>query len=145
VPFSFKKQSQESEKYLLTFLSKINLELTTSLSNLSSRNQQQQDQDLDYLLQDETTENDPKSQESLEIQQHPEQKQLSTTSFTFKEEPNKSTVKLNRSNSITKIFEKSPIKINNEKPKTQQIVTIEKIHEPSSTAGATTTHSVTAH
>lgn len=131
---NFKKQSQESEKYLLKFLSKINLEFTQSLSNLS-RNQQQ-DQDLEYLLQDETIESDTKSQEPQEIQ-HPEQK-MSTTSFTLKEEPNKSTVKLSRSNSVTKINEKSPIKIN-EKPKAQQIVTIEKVLEPS------TQHSVTAH
>ncbi|XP_070492583.1 zinc finger and BTB domain-containing protein 14-like [Chironomus tepperi] len=135
VSANFKKQSQESEKYLLSFLSKINLEFTTSLSNLS-RNQQQQDQDLDYLLQDETIENDNKSQESSEIQEHPEQKM--STSFTLKEEPNKSTIKLSRSNSVTKINEKSPIKMM-EKPKTQQqIVTIEKVCEPS-------THSVTAH
>ena len=134
---NFKRQSIESEKYLLNFLSKINLEFTTSLSNLS-RNQQQQDnqEDLDYILQDETIENDSKSQDSeIQQQQHPEQK-MSTTSFTLKEEPNKSTIKLNQS--PIKINEKSPIKMIDKSPKTQQIVTIEKVLEPSS-------HSVTAH
>ncbi|KAL7041644.1 hypothetical protein ACKWTF_000839 [Chironomus riparius] len=130
----FKRQSIESEKYLLTFLSKINLEFTTSLSNLSRNQQQDNQEDLDFILQDETIEHDSKSQEPEIQQQHPEPKM--STSFTLKEEPNKSTIKLNQS--PIKINEKSPIKMIEKTPKTQQIVTIEKVLEPSS-------HSVTAH
>lgn len=85
-------------------------------------------------MHDETIENDTKSQEPQEVQ-HPEQK-MPTTSFTLKEESNKSTIKLSRSNSVTKINEKSPMKLVEKTPK--QIVTIEKVLEPS-------THSVTAH
>lgn len=133
---AFKEQSTNSQNYLVQFLSKINFEFTKSLSSLSTRqgsqSSSQDDQDLEYLLQTETSENEG----TAETQQPQQSQPKPVQNFTFKEEVSKPAIKqLSRSSSLTKI-EKSPVKcIEKSKP---QIVTIEKVMEP------TTTH-VTAH